>query len=612
MKSLQTWVQALAQMAFVAFATEPLRAAQAASPSAYTNSLAYQRWRWGFEQRAYPLGYIPADAFGRALKQTREADNRQAQKAQAQKAQAPKALLRGDQWVNIGPAPVWGAFSGATRPQSGRIDAIAADPGNSNHWLVGACNGGIWETLDGGTNWTPKTDGQPSLAMGALAFAPNQPNVIYAGTGDELFTSGGYPGAGLLKSTDNGVSWQLLASSTFSNVSFARLKVNQTNASILLAATMRGYFGFVGALPPTAPPEGILKSTDGGTNWSIILVGQGTALEVDPGNFERQYAGLGDIFAAPANGVYRSLDSGDNWAPVAGPWLTPTDSLGRVEIALAPSDPNTVYVSIMNASGSLAGALLGLWRTTNAWATTPSWSRISVAATDDGSGTLGYCGWGYGQTAYDCWATHVISVDPANPNILYAGGVSLWRLDGTNWTETSTEFTSPDHGRFADQHSMGWVGGRLILGNDGGLWSTIDGGNTWDDHNTTLSTHLCYKGALNPAQANYALAGCQDSGTIRWRGSNTWDMVGYGDGGYPEFSSNMPNQRWALSWNGVHIVRTLDGGSTLTAATSGIDTAGAEFIAPLKKSPVNDDIFIAGTDNLWKCTNFFSGAAPMG
>jgi photosystem II stability/assembly factor-like uncharacterized protein len=483
-------------------------AARAAPSSAYTNSLAYQRWRSAFEQRAYPLGYIPAGAFGRALKQTQEADNRQAKKAETQKAQAPKALLRGDQWVNIGPESVAGPQVGAFRPNSGRVDAIAADPGNFNHWLVGACNGGIWESLDSGTTWTPKTDSQPSLAMGALAFAPTQTNVVYAGTGAELFVGGGYAGAGLLKSTDGGVSWQLLASSTFSNASFARLKVNQTNVSSLLAATVRGFYGFNGESPPMAPPEGILKSTDGGTNWSIKLVGQGTALEVDPGNFERQYAGLGDIVTAPANGVYRSLDGGDTWAPVAGPWFTATGGVGRVEIALAPSDPNTVYVSIMNAfgdefsSGGPWGGLLGLWRTTNAWDSVPSWFKISVAATDDGSGTLGYCGWAgaYGAN-YACWFAHVIIVDPANPNILYAGGAFLWKFDGTNWTEVSKQTSDPAHGIHADQHSLGWVGGRLIVGNDGGLWSTTDGGNTWDDHNTTLSTHLCYKRCIESGPA---------------------------------------------------------------------------------------------------------------
>jgi hypothetical protein len=116
---------------------------------------------------------------------------------------------------------------------------------------------------------------------------------------------------------------------------------------------------------------------------------------------------------------------------------------------------------------------------------------------------------------------------------------------------------------------------------------------------------------LNPAQPNYALAGCQDNGTDRWRGSNTWDMVSGGDGGYPAFSSIEPNQRWAVSYNNLHILRTLDGGTTVTPAQSGIDTTNAELIPPLKKSPADDDIFLAGTVKLWKCTNFFSGPTPM-
>src|SRR5258708_4227109 len=108
-------------------------------------------------------------------------------------AATPQAVTAsGDLWVNIGPAPLLGGQIGTqqgTRPMSGRIDAVAGDPAKTNHWLIGAANCGVWETLDSGTNWTPKTDAQASLAMGAIAFAPSNTNIVYAGTGAAWFSS---------------------------------------------------------------------------------------------------------------------------------------------------------------------------------------------------------------------------------------------------------------------------------------------------------------------------------------------------------------------------------------------------------------------------------------
>jgi hypothetical protein len=349
--------------------------------------------------------------------------------------------------------------------------------------------------------------------MGALAFATS--NIIYAGTGEADFGGTDAAGAGLLKSTDGGLSWQLLPATNFTDISFKRLKVNPTNPAVVLSANTRGFFGRDGENAPTPPARGIFKSTNGGTNWSLKIAGEGTALEADATNFQRQYAGLGDVFGAATNGVYRSTNSGDAWTRIGGPWTTNVGGVGRVELALAPSNPNYLYASIQDALDGVGhdGGLLGLWLTTNAWAAVPAWSRISVSATDDGSGVLGYCGWapGYDEAENACWSTHILIVDPLNPNILYAGGIPLWKFDGTNWTEVSKTGTDPVHGIKVDQHAMGWVGNRLLVGNDGGLWSTTDGGNTWNDHNTTLSTVQYYEGVLHPTRPNFALAGSQDA-----------------------------------------------------------------------------------------------------
>src|SRR5207249_2088375 len=138
-----------------------------------------------------------------------------------------------DAWINIGPAPINGLFGGS----SGRVQAIAVDPFDLTHWLIAAAQGGIWETYDAGASWSPKTDSQASLAVSAIAFAPSNPKIVYAGTGGAPFSGDSYAGASLLKSIDGGANWELFASSTFSKTAFSDIKVHPTNPNVLLAAT---------------------------------------------------------------------------------------------------------------------------------------------------------------------------------------------------------------------------------------------------------------------------------------------------------------------------------------------------------------------------------------
>ena len=119
------------------------------------------------------------------------------------------------QWINIGPSPILGSQTlpnnvyDPTLRVSGRISSIAVDPGDNNHWVVGGAQGGVWSTTDAGLNWSPRTDNMVSLAIGAVAFAPGDGNIVYAGTGESV-SSDAYGGQGLLKSTDGGQTWALV------------------------------------------------------------------------------------------------------------------------------------------------------------------------------------------------------------------------------------------------------------------------------------------------------------------------------------------------------------------------------------------------------------------
>src|SRR3569832_605044 len=153
-----------------------------------------------------------------------------------------------------------------------------------------------------------------------------------------------------------------------------------------------------------------------------------------------------------------------------------------------------------------------------------------------------------------------------------------------------------------DQVSLAWAGSRLIVGNDGGLFSSADGWNSWQSHNTNISITQFYKGSLHPTDPNLLLVGSEDNGIDKWVGSNTWTDILLGDGADVAISSWHFDTVWAVSSFNLEISRTKDGGATFSRADGGIDKAGVPFIAHFEKCPSDDDFFIAGTVRLWKTT----------
>ena len=545
------------------------------------NSKPFQRMWWNWHQRAYPSLEIPSDARERALDAITTWQSRQ---PATEGGGAPL-------WTSIGPS---GINVGGGIQYSGRTADVAIDPTNNDRWLIGGAQGGIWETTDAGDTWTPLTDDKESLAMGAISFAPSNPMIVYAGTGESAFSGDAYGGAGILKSTDGGATWTLIANATFDERSFADIAIDPTDPDTLVVATSRGLIGsFSGS---TSMPVGIFKSTDGGTSWNHNLSGDdATDLEFDAANFDRQYAGIGEIFGSPSNGVYRSTDAGDSWTLVPGPWDALGGGIGRVEMAIAPSDPNTLYVSIQDAidGAGADAALLGLWVTTDAWAATPTFTSIATGAAS------GICG---GQ----CWYDHELKVDPADSTTLFAGGVSLWRRLGGAWSNISGP--SSVH---VDQHSMAFAGTKLVVGNDGGVWSSTDGGNTFSHHNDGLTLTQFYHGSQHATDPAFAIGGSQDNGTEIWSGTDIWTIFFGADGADNVISALDPDQRWAISIQFQQIFRTTNGGASVVGAGGGLDGNGAPFIGVFAACTTNDDVFIAGLDNLWRSDNFFSGGSAF-
>ena len=547
---------------------------------------ASQRWEW--EQRAYPLGYIPEGAFPRAREQTRAADriNRP----------SPKLLgvgQAGGHFSPVGPAPIDNGQTTPTGPVSGRITDIAVAPDDPNHWLMGAAQGGVWETFNAGANWLPLTDWEASLAIGAVAFAPSNSKIIYVGTG-EANSSDSHTGAGLLKSVDGGATWTLLAAATFAERGFSAILVDPSNPNILVAATSgHNGTGRGGGGPPLAPPTGVFTSQDGGTNWTQRMTGDANDLQSAPGSFSWQYSSF------QKSSVWRSSNGGQGWTAVNGPWTNFQANIGRIALAFAPADPNVVYVSIEDVLTTNAIESLGIWRTINALGATPAWSKIPAPP----------------ETEFLFYA-HKLAVDPLDSRILYFGQVELLKFDGTgSGGVASGTWTNIQRNLHSDIHALAWAGtDRLICGNDGGVYYTDNRGATdWINCNSTLAITAFYSGSTHRTLSSLALGGAQDNGSSRWNGRYDWRRIGDGDGADNLIGDNTNHQ--AVSSQNLGITRTVNGDSVITNwidVTSDItDLTNAPFIARMRRHPSNENLVIAGTDKIWRTANFFSSAPGL-
>ncbi|PWU21326.1 MAG: hypothetical protein C5B50_01990 [Verrucomicrobia bacterium] len=561
-----------------------------------------------YRRRAYPLEFIPAGARERALAQTKAYES-----ARSSPTRNPVST-----WVSIGPSPIISPDAGSdtinpcdnvngptpltiknVNAVSGRVTALAVDPSNFYHWLLGAAQGGIWETTDAGNSWIPRTDDQASLASGSIAFSQSNPLIVYAGTGEPNFSADSYAGAGLLVSFNGGTNWQM-CSTQFAESSISAVRVDNLNPTNLSVATVRGVAGtlFSGS-PPNQPSRGVFVSTNGGGLWTHVLTGEATDLAISPYNFNQQYAALGDIFGSPTNGIYRTTNAWHTVEFMNGPWTSlafPTN-MGRIALAIAPLTSQVIYVAIAAEAGT--GGFVGVWRSENAWSPVPAWTNVSSPSNVGGF----------------LWYDLAISVDPNDYTVLYMAEFQLHRLAFGFWSDLG-KFIHPDNHVLTWVPWPGIVDARLAVGNDGGVWFRDNNFfDAWFDlNNPSLAISQIYKGSVHP-KPNYALtlAGTQDNGTAANAGGLTWKQVFDGDGADNAIASSNPDSWWAVcmeAFCGPAIYRTTDAGTNLQRVLDGMDFSPEPFFIHFEKSPHNDDIFIAGGFQLWYITNFFTGTTP--
>jgi len=403
----------------------------------------------------------------------------------------------GPQWRFVGPTHIPnGQTYGDTRPiVSGRVSCIAVDPNNGNHLLVGAASGGVWESFNRGGSWAPRTDYMPTLTVGALAFNRSNPAIVYCGTGEGNFYAG--QGAGLLRSTNGGTTWSIHCTAPFVGQGFYDLIVDRANGQHLLAACSWGVY----------------ESSDGGVTWARRRTSQCWDLAMAPAG-----GATAEVLAACRDGLYRSTNGGNTYTRVTLPGGPA--NFDRLAVDISRSNPAIAY-----AFGAL-GATCYLWRRNAAgtWAAIGNPTGVST-----------------GQAWYDWF----LAVSPDNADQIYCGAIEAHRgtLAGGTWTwltisNKGGDDIHPDQHAIAFDHTNSAI---IYVGNDGGLFMSPNRGVNFTSLNTGLGiTEIEYLGQ-DYGSSRFLLAGTQDNGSIRYTGSGAWEHVQDGDGGDCGVNRTDPN-----------------------------------------------------------------------
>jgi hypothetical protein len=517
--------------------------------------------------------------------------------------------LNTSSWTALGPAPVSNgqlATNRGSAPVSGRITGIAPDPADPNTIYIAAAGGGVWKTTDGGGTWAPLTDNLADAAgnpipvfMGAIAIDPLHPNIVYAGTGETNNSDDSFYGRGILKSSDGGGHWTLLDDGgTFERKTIARIVVDPHNdLNVYAAVDDNGFNG-------TRGNTGVYKSADGGQTWTptttaISTTDEYTDLVIDPNTPSTLYLAVGTAVPGSAggppagsakNGVYESTDSGNpgSWRPLTAAGLPGGTTAGRIALALAP-DSSALYVAV----ASPAGPLLRLLKVTGGTTVTD----LTPAVPDEN-----YLG---GQGNYDT----ALAVEPGRPNVVFASGASSFQVGATSlpvpdviestdggatWRDITFDGTTGPH---TDSHALAFdAAGRLLEGDDGGIFRLDPNGLRWTDLNGNLQITQFYGVALDPANADVAYGGSQDNGTEVFHDALGWNRVLAGDGGFPRVNPFAPATVYEELAGGV-LLRSGSGGATPTPLSRPIGNTGQPPV-PYVLDPSTANRVLFGTDIL--------------
>lgn len=604
--------------------------------------------RW-YLQKRLPEGEkeLPVDRYFTALDQIRNMPQFSTASGQMMPSQAEAAKNTANMpelqpfiWEDLGPGNV-----------GGRTRGLVIDPTNPNIMYSGGVAGGIWKSIDAGASWSPLDDFMANIAVNSLAMDPDNSSILYAGTGEGFFNADAVRGAGIFKTTNGGTTWTRLAATNTSDFFFVqKVVVSPANSQHVYAATRTG----------------VHRSLDGGTTWTLVLVsnaanGDSGAMDIVMRSdatgqaSDYIYAALGTFAQSH---IWRNIDAGG-----AGVW---TDVLAepdgaRTTLAIAPSNQNTIYAlissNVAGPGGGYLNGLLAVKRSTSSgdsgtWTTrvlnTDPKKQNTLLLTNPVFAALTECGFGTTQILNQGWYDNILAVDPADENIVWAGGIDLFRSDdgGANWGVASYWWFSNDgvppgsnpdaEYNHADQHAIifhpqynGTTNRIMYTGNDGGIFRTDDAranvgfqagativgtdpicGNTvngavaWTALNNSYQISQFYHGLPYPNGTTY-FGGFQDNGTNRGTdaaGPNQWERIFGGDGGYVAVDPTNTNILY-IETTGLSLSKSTDGGANFAPSVSGISGDVFPFITVFQMDPSNSQRIWIGGRSMWRTDN---------
>jgi hypothetical protein len=473
-------------------------------------------------------------------------------------------------WVELGPAPI-GGFASFT----GRVAGLAVSRHNPDTYFAATASGGVWQSHNGGQSWSPRSDRLPTTVLGAIALDPRNERIVYAGSGEANYAYHSLYGAGLYKSTDGGRTFRVLAAKNFEGQAFSRLVVGP-DGTVWAAVSRAGGTadGMEGARqhPRRSAPMGLFRSTNGGRTWQLVRAGlpglPATDIDLDPQDPDRIFVAASDVFGDSRNGVYLSTDGGRSFREVLG---VDGSTIGRMAIAIAPSDPDFVYVIASRPSG----------RETTGGFTPQGDQTLALYASADGG--LTWAARNPGNFMGDQGIYNIaIAVAPHDPRLVFLGGVQAVR--STDGGATFQNVTPPH----VDIHDLAFdAAQRLVAAGDGGVFRSSDFGQSWEILNGGLGAVQYYAGlAVSPVTPDFIAVGSQDNGTHVRRANGSWDRVFGGDGGWIAAHPEDPNIFVVQLQGTGTIFLTHDGGLSFNQLGQGIDPNDrTAFQAPLLFDP---------------------------
>ena len=510
-------------------------------------------------------------------------------------------------WVPVGPAVFPYIPGGSLIQGMGRINTVTFHPTDANTLWVGVAQGGIWKSTNGGHSWRPLTDQLPILRISDIAVDRFFPDTMYISVGDYAYLGSAldtdsrkrntHYGLGVYKSIDGGETWNPTG-----------LTFNQTSRDASLIR--RVFISSTLAVPRVlaAGIQGVFLSTDGGDNWIKTLDEVISDIEQDPVHENILYASSHNVaelgIGRPA--IWKSEDFGQSWIEL-NIGIT-SNNAQRIELAIAPSNPDYIYALVCDRSGGL----FGFYRSVNGgqnWlqrSTTPNILHW-YAGTSPG-----------GQGGYDL----AIMVNRNNENIVYTGGVNMWGTEDGGMTWKRASFWLPDYGPslHADHHFYKYnpLDQYYYACHDGGINRTqkinlfdpdtlnspgFDFGTNWEDISDGMEITSFYRMDISRVHRGDVIAGSQDNSTFIKRDTQ-WINTVLGDGMDCIFHPTNENIVYA-STQGGRFTRSNDGGYTFgpTLTNDIRSTETGAWTTPFEQDPQNPDGLYAAFGNVWQSTN---------